>query len=126
MAAAAFLPDLLVLSFISDELGAGRVCALSLARKTSGSAVQRSVGGAQPNGAEIHDTLVQGFVAVSVQLEAIARLLPVSVGAAEEMLGQIRAQVRNSLAEARQSIWQLRSEGADQRDLAAKLTKMAA
>jgi ligand-binding sensor domain-containing protein/two-component sensor histidine kinase len=75
---------------------------------------------------EIHDTLAQGFVAVSVQLEVIARLLPASVEAAEEMVGQIRTQVRNSLAEARQSIWQLRSEAADQQDLASKLTKMAA
>ncbi len=69
---------------------------------------------------EIHDTLAQGFVGVSVQLELVARLLAGSREAAPkskmepvfEQLDQARALVRASLAEARTSIWDLRSGAA--------------
>jgi ligand-binding sensor domain-containing protein len=73
---------------------------------------------------EIHDTLAQGFVGISVQLELVARLLSGSRQAAAkretapgselepvfEQLDQARALVRASLADARTSIWDLRSE----------------
>ena len=58
---------------------------------------------------EIHDTLAQGFVGISVQLELISRLLASSQEAARQELDRTRALVRSSLAEARASIWQLRS-----------------
>jgi signal transduction histidine kinase/ligand-binding sensor domain-containing protein len=74
---------------------------------------------------EIHDTLAQGFVAVSVQLELIAQLMQSSVEAAREQLVQARAMVKSSLEEARISIWELRSQTADQEDLAARLLKLA-
>jgi ligand-binding sensor domain-containing protein/signal transduction histidine kinase len=61
---------------------------------------------------EIHDTLAQGFVGVSVQLELVARLLAGSRDAAVEHLDQARALVRAGLEEARTSIWNLRSEAA--------------
>jgi ligand-binding sensor domain-containing protein/signal transduction histidine kinase len=69
---------------------------------------------------EIHDTLAQGFVGVSVQLELVARLLTGSREAAPksaiepvvEQLDQARALVRASLADARTSIWDLRSGAA--------------
>ena len=69
---------------------------------------------------EIHDTLAQGFVGISVQLELVARLLAGSREAAPkstiepvfEQLDQARALVRASLAEARTSIWDLRSGSA--------------
>jgi ligand-binding sensor domain-containing protein/signal transduction histidine kinase len=70
---------------------------------------------------EIHDTLAQGFVGISVQLELLARLLTGSGGAAPpkaapqaalDQLDQARALVRASLADARTSIWDLRSEAA--------------
>jgi signal transduction histidine kinase/ligand-binding sensor domain-containing protein len=75
---------------------------------------------------EIHDTLAQGFVAVSVQLEVVSRLLNTSVEAAREHLEQARTLTRESLAEARSSIWNLRSQGIAQNDLAATLTAAAA
>ena len=63
---------------------------------------------------EIHDTLAQGFVGISVQLELVARLLAGSREAAPpdrlQQLDQARALVRASLADARTSIWDLRSE----------------
>jgi ligand-binding sensor domain-containing protein/signal transduction histidine kinase len=74
---------------------------------------------------EIHDTLAQGFVAVSVQLEIVARLLSTSTGAARQHLEQARALTRDCLVEARSSIWNLRSQGATQEDLASKLTHAA-
>ena len=74
---------------------------------------------------EIHDTLAQGFVAVSVQLELIAQLMHSSVEAAKEQLAQARAMVKSSLEDARISIWELRSQTAEQEDLAARLLKLA-
>ena len=84
---------------------------------------------------EIHDTLAQGFVAISVQLELVARLLSHSRNAAarEVVEGQppenqvmqhldaARAMVRGSLDEARTSIWDLRSTTAGAEDLPARL-----
>jgi signal transduction histidine kinase/ligand-binding sensor domain-containing protein len=72
---------------------------------------------------EIHDTLAQGFVGISVQLELLAQLLKSSrEGAREQLdhqLDQTRALVRASLADARTSIWALRSETTE--DLPARL-----
>lgn len=75
---------------------------------------------------EIHDTLAQGFVAVSLQLELLGRMLPVSTESAQELLAQIRTSVKNSLSEARRSIWQLRSQASENQDLASKLSMVAA
>ena len=59
---------------------------------------------------EIHDTLAQGYVAVSVQLELTARLMEMSKEAALKQLEETKELVRGSLAEARSSIWNLRSQ----------------
>ncbi len=75
---------------------------------------------------EIHDTLAQGLVGVSVQLEIVSRLLSSSVDAAREHLDQARVQVRDSIGEARRAIWQLRSQPSERMDLAARLSKLAA
>ena len=74
---------------------------------------------------EIHDTLAQGFVGVSVQLEIVSRLLNSSVEAAKEHLDQARAQVRQSLADARKSIWELRSQSPEYQDFASRLSNAA-
>lgn len=58
---------------------------------------------------EIHDTLAQGYVAISVQLELVGRLLGSSKEAALRQLEETKEMVRLSLAEARSSIWNLRS-----------------
>jgi signal transduction histidine kinase len=76
-------------------------------------------------GREIHDTLAQGIVGVSVQLEIVSRLLSTSAETAREHLDQARVLVRESLAEARRSIWQLRSESKENEDLASRLSKSA-
>lgn len=74
---------------------------------------------------EIHDTLAQGFVGVSVQLELVARLLDNSISAAREQLNEARAQVRSSIADARRSIWELRSQSSEQHDFASRLSSMS-
>jgi signal transduction histidine kinase/ligand-binding sensor domain-containing protein len=74
---------------------------------------------------EIHDTLAQGFVAVSVHLELVAQLMRNSADAAREQLARAQALVRSSLEDARTSIWELRSQGADREDLAVRVLKMA-
>ncbi len=74
---------------------------------------------------EIHDTLAQGFVAVSVHLELVAQLMRSSADAAREQLERAQALVRSSLEDARTSIWELRSQGGEREDLAARILKMA-
>jgi signal transduction histidine kinase/ligand-binding sensor domain-containing protein len=60
---------------------------------------------------ELHDTLAQGFTSVSMQLEAVsARMGSGGQEAAREHLNQARLLVRSSLAEARRSVRDLRSE----------------
>ena len=75
---------------------------------------------------EIHDTLAQGLVGISVQLELVNRLLASSIDSARQQLDQARGLVRDSLTEARSSIWDLRSQAAETQDLATRLAQMAA
>jgi signal transduction histidine kinase len=61
---------------------------------------------------EIHDTLAQGFVGVSVQLELTAHLLAQShLLEASQQVDRTRELVREGLADARRSIWDLRAAG---------------
>lgn len=60
---------------------------------------------------EIHDTLAQGYVGISVQLEVLSELLRHHKSeAAAKHLDATRDYVREGLADARQSIWALRSQ----------------
>jgi signal transduction histidine kinase len=73
---------------------------------------------------EIHDTLAQSFVGVSVQLELVSQLLAQSqFPAAHEQIDRTRAYVREGLAEARRSIWDLRAITA-QHTLPTRLTQL--
>ena len=76
---------------------------------------------------EIHDTLAQSFVAVSMRLELMAQLLRSAddIAVCREQIGETSALVRESLAEARRSIWDLRSEGAGAGELPARLARLA-
>jgi signal transduction histidine kinase len=59
---------------------------------------------------EIHDTLAQDFVGVSAQLELTAHLLAHSqVVEASQQVDRTRSLVREGLADARRSIWDLRA-----------------
>ncbi len=73
---------------------------------------------------EIHDTLAQSFVGVSVQLELASQLLTQSqIPAVQQQLDRTRAYVRDGLAEARRSIWDLRAITA-QHSLPTRLTHL--
>jgi ligand-binding sensor domain-containing protein/signal transduction histidine kinase len=74
---------------------------------------------------EIHDTLAQGYVGVSVQLEVLAELLRMSnVETATKQLDMTRGYVREGLADARQSIWALRSQDSGEITLPVRLRRM--
>ncbi len=74
---------------------------------------------------EIHDTLAQGYVGISVQLEVLAELLRHNkVEAATEQLDTTRGHVREGLAEARQSIWALRSQDSGEKTLPVTLRRV--
>jgi signal transduction histidine kinase len=63
---------------------------------------------------EIHDTLTQDFVGTSVQLDIVAQMLRRGkVDAALEQVVKTRRLVTDGLDEARRSIWELRSSGAE-------------
>ncbi len=74
---------------------------------------------------EIHDTLAQGYVGISVQLEVLAELLRTGKSeAAAKHLDQTREQVREGLADARQSIWALRTQDGGEETLPVRLRRL--
>ena len=66
---------------------------------------------------EIHDTLAQGFVGISSQLEALAMKLNGDLEVARQHLDLARKMARHSLTEARQSVMDLRTSTYDKPDL---------
>jgi signal transduction histidine kinase len=74
---------------------------------------------------EIHDTLAQGYVGISVQLEVLAELLRQSkTEAAAKHLDFARGFVREGLSDARQSIWALRSQDSGETTLPVRMRRM--
>ncbi|HET6168827.1 MAG TPA: two-component regulator propeller domain-containing protein, partial [Terracidiphilus sp.] len=74
---------------------------------------------------EIHDTLAQGYVGISVQLEVLSELLRHNkVDAAQKQLDATRGHVREGLADARQSIWALRSQDSGEKTLPVTLRRV--
>ncbi|HEV2136247.1 MAG TPA: two-component regulator propeller domain-containing protein [Terracidiphilus sp.] len=74
---------------------------------------------------EIHDTLAQGYVGVSVQLELLAELLRMrKLDDAQKQLNATREVVREGLADARQSIWALRTQDSAEETLPVKLGRL--
>jgi ligand-binding sensor domain-containing protein/signal transduction histidine kinase len=74
---------------------------------------------------EIHDNLAQDILGISVQLELVARLLPAVAESAKPHLDRARILVRNSMAEARRYVWDLRSQDLEQKDLPTALNDTA-
>jgi len=58
---------------------------------------------------EIHDTLAQGFVGISSQLDAVAMCLPDETAPVRKYLDMARKMARHSLTEARRSVMDLRA-----------------
>ena len=74
---------------------------------------------------EIHDTLAQGYVGISLQLEILGELLKHNRSdAAAKHLALTQGLVREGLNDARQSIWALRSQDSDEQTLPIRLRRL--
>jgi signal transduction histidine kinase/ligand-binding sensor domain-containing protein len=74
---------------------------------------------------EIHDTLAQGFVGISSQLDAVATEMPTNPVAASKHLDLARKMARHSVTEARRSVMDLRAPAVDEHDLPSALPAAA-
>ncbi len=74
---------------------------------------------------EIHDTLAQGFVGITSQLDAVALTLNGHVDLARKHLELARKMARHSLTEARRSVMDLRASALEGHDLPAALSEAA-
>jgi signal transduction histidine kinase len=59
---------------------------------------------------EIHDTLAQGFVSIVLHLEAAEQALPAGLPVVQQHLGQAKTTARQSLAQAREVVQDLRAQ----------------
>ena len=73
---------------------------------------------------ELHDTLAQGFAGIAIHLDAAAACLPKGERELRGHLAQARELVRESLAEARRAVLDLRPRALEQADLVAALSEM--
>ncbi|HEV2688595.1 MAG TPA: two-component regulator propeller domain-containing protein, partial [Bryobacteraceae bacterium] len=74
---------------------------------------------------EIHDTLAQGFVGISSQLDAVALTLNGHLDTARQHLNLARKMARHSLTEARRSVMDLRASALEGHDLETALSQSA-
>jgi signal transduction histidine kinase/ligand-binding sensor domain-containing protein len=74
---------------------------------------------------EMHDTVIQGCAGISALLEALASLREEETSLPQELLEHARRQVRTTIDEARQAVWNLRQEQPSGRMLETTLTGMA-
>ena len=70
---------------------------------------------------EVHDTLAQGFVGISSQLDVVEMSLPKDADPARGYLDLARRMARHSLTEARRSVMDLRAAALDDQDLGTAL-----
>ena len=66
---------------------------------------------------EIHDTLLQSLVGVTLQLDQMANDIDDSPETIRDQFVRMRKQVEEYIREARQSIWNLRSSTLERHDL---------
>ncbi len=74
---------------------------------------------------EIHDTLAQSLTGIVLQLEAAEDILPANLKVASGHLNQARRLARQSLEEARRSVWALRPQGLESGDLPSALKRLS-
>ncbi len=75
---------------------------------------------------EMHDTVIQGCTGVSALLEAMSSLDSASQPLREDLLEHARTQVRSTIDEARQAVWNLRNNNQICDDLPLRLERLAA
>ena len=74
---------------------------------------------------EIHDTLIQGFASIVMNLEATEGSLERDPKSARSHLNEARRTARENLAEARRIVWALQPEALEQAPLSEALTRLA-
>ncbi len=75
---------------------------------------------------EMHDTVIQGCTGVSALLEAMSSLASANQPLREDLLDHARTQVRSTIDEARQAVWNLRHQAQLCLDLPQQLERLAA
>ena len=70
---------------------------------------------------EIHDTLAQGFTGIVIQIEAAEQVMKESPDQISEHLSKAKGLARESLQEARRSVWELLPKALEGRSLEAAL-----
>lgn len=74
---------------------------------------------------EMHDTVIQGCTSISALLEAISSLERENDNLREELLNFARAQVRTTIDEAREAVWNLRHGDEPRQNLSHDVTLLA-
>src|SRR6185503_17591084 len=74
---------------------------------------------------ELHDTLEQELAGIAIQLDAVAAKWSDSPQLAGQSLEIARRMIRRSQAEARRSVWDLRSLALENSDLSAAISEIA-
>ncbi|MFT4114882.1 two-component regulator propeller domain-containing protein [Silvibacterium sp.] len=74
---------------------------------------------------EMHDTVIQGCTSISALLEAISSLEREGPALQQDLLDHARTQVRTTIDEARQAVWNLRHGEEPKQDIAAAIESMA-
>jgi signal transduction histidine kinase len=75
---------------------------------------------------EMHDTVIQGCTSISALLEAISSLRRENLALQENLLDHARMQVRSTIDEARQAVWNLRHKEDSVADLGSSAAAIAA
>ena len=71
---------------------------------------------------DLHDTLLQGFLGMTMRLQAVSHLLPAKPGDAKENLNNVLDQIDDVLEEGRRGIWGIRASAMPDNDLAQAFT----
>lgn len=71
---------------------------------------------------EMHDTVIQGCTSISALLEAVSSLQKEKDGLEEDLLDYARTQVRTTIDEARQAVWNLRHDDEPMEDFTHAIT----
>ena len=74
---------------------------------------------------DLHDTLLQGFAGLTLELKTAELALPEQPDVAAETLARVQQLAGAALREARESVWDLRSTGLDELDLVEALQARA-
>src|SRR5208337_454317 len=74
---------------------------------------------------EMHDTIIQGCAGASALLEAVVVLEPEAKGPRKDLLDSARQQIRVTVDEARQAVWNLRQKGTGTPEITQLLGNMA-